>query len=349
MASNHLFESFSPQSLSDWEEKIVKDLKGKALKELSSKTVDGIEIQPHYNNENSTNTFDLTNSKNTNNWKINHVIEVSTDASLANQIALEGLRYGANSLTFKGTIENLEVLLKDIMIDIIDINFEINNPIELIDDLIEYCKNHSYNFNELNGFITKADVSFDKEVFEKLIHSKFKCIALNASRFENNINSFAECLAEYNHILGLLNEHYPVETIISKCFFKITIEQEYFTEISKLRALRLMVNKINQEYGVSKTCFIHAELSTSTWQTEDEENNLLRASTNATAAILGVCDSLYIPPFKKNAHRLSNNIHLLLMEEAYLNKVIDPAAGSYYIEYLTNELIEKSWSVFQKK
>lgn len=346
--SNTLFKDFNSQSLSDWEAKIVKDLKGKKLEELEKLSVDGIKIQPHYHKDNSPEAVTLSSERVKNDWKINHVITVGSNLKEANKIALNGLKYGANSLTFVGRITNLNELLDGIMIHIIDLHFEAHNPIEAAEELKEYCNTHSISFHELTGSIAGTNSVLDKELFELLLPTNLKCIRLNASRYENNVISFGNCLAEYNHLIGLLNDQHSEKEIINKCFFSLDIHQEYFTEVAKIRALKLMSSKINEEYGYPFSTPVYATVSTKQWQKTDEENNLLRASSSASAAIIGGCDMLYIPPFKDGAYRLSTNIQLLLKEESYLDQVKDPSSGAYFIEYLTNQIIQESWKKFQQ-
>lgn len=342
--SNDLLSSFKPTSLAKWEEKIINDLKGKALSELDHMTKDGIQIQPHYNSENSPNQYIL--NKENNDWDIVHFVNL--DDPHANKNALEGLKNGATSLFFYGKNKaDLNELLKGVMIDIISINFKIDNPILLVQDLKLFCASNNINFNQLCGSILPLNGT-NEELIDLLKDSKLKCFEINASSIDTNVDSFAKALFDLNVLIGNLNDKYSTELIASKCLVSLKIRQEYFVEIAKTRCIRLMIDRILEEYDIQTTIPVFSKVDSTNWEENDVENNLLRASTAAVAAIVGGTDSLYIPPYKNGEERVSNNVHLLLKEESFLNKVVDPSSGSYYIEYLTDELIKKSWERFQQ-
>ena len=134
------FEEFSSVSLKQWEEKISKDLKGKSISELEWTNLDNISLVPCVNKENSKNYSDSEtemkskpNTK-TNEWNINRFIKITTEKE-ANKQAVKALAEGVNSITFRGDHINLELLLKDIMIEIIAVHFIVRNPVQLITDL----------------------------------------------------------------------------------------------------------------------------------------------------------------------------------------------------------------------
>src|SRR5690606_17542318 len=122
--------------------------------------------------------------------------------------------------------------------------------------------------------------------------------------------------------------------------------------------LRLLWSALVNSYGlpgeVASRLRIH--VSTSRWHQTvfDPHVNLLRATTQAMSAVSGGCDSLCVAPFDQLyktpddfSERIARNIPVILKEEAYLDKAIDPAAGSYYVENLTREMAEKAWEFFQ--
>ena len=145
--------------------------------------------------------------------------------------------------------------------------------------------------------------------------------------------------------------------IAPRISFHFSTGSEYFPEIAKLRAARLLWSVIMNAFapGQKDSCTMRINCSTSGWNQTvlDPYNNLLRATTEAMSAILGGADSLMVLPFDHAAgdpgefsERLARNIQLILREEAYFNKVADPSAGSFYIENLTNKISENAWRVF---
>ena len=133
----------------------------------------------------------------------------------------------------------------------------------------------------------------------------------------------------------------------------------FFMEIAKIRAARLLFSALLSAYDSDHSkfpaIFIHS--ITTSWNKTlyDPNVNMLRLTTEAMAAILGGCNSLTVKPYDSwykepgdFSERIARNIQIILKEESYLDKVVDPAAGSYYIESLTDGLVENAWQLFLK-
>lgn len=149
---------------------------------------------------------------------------------------------------------------------------------------------------------------------------------------------------------------FSVENIAELMVFSFSIDSVFFMNVAKLRAARRLWSLIGQEYTQDSDRFkmdIHCETSTFTSTLFDPYVNLLRGGNQAFAAIIGGAQSLEIKPYDYPTNkttdfseRIARNIHLVLKEETLLDKVVDPAGGSYYVESLTNELVEKAWALF---
>ncbi|MEI7909101.1 MAG: methylmalonyl-CoA mutase family protein [Verrucomicrobiota bacterium] len=135
----------------------------------------------------------------------------------------------------------------------------------------------------------------------------------------------------------------------------LAVGSDYFMEIAKLRAARWLVSKVAAAYGVASPN-IHIHASTSRWNktTYDAHTNMLRVTAEAFAAVVAGVDSLHIGPYDEGvgggdefSRRIARNIHIILREECGLDHVIDPAGGSNYIEWLTDQVAAKSWAIFQ--
>jgi methylmalonyl-CoA mutase len=157
-----------------------------------------------------------------------------------------------------------------------------------------------------------------------------------------------ECLAR-----GL-----TINDIARSFTFAFSVGANMFMEISKLRAARMLWTRIIEVYGGDQDAQkmqIHARTSAYTKTVYDPYVNMLRSSTEAFAAVIGGVDSLHVSSFDEPtrksdsfSRRIARNTQLILQEEAHLNKVIDPAGGSWYVESLTNELAENAWVLFQQ-
>ncbi|MFN4147002.1 MAG: methylmalonyl-CoA mutase family protein, partial [Runella sp.] len=145
-----------------------------------------------------------------------------------------------------------------------------------------------------------------------------------------------------------------VEEILPKMYFSVSIGTNYFMEIAKLRALRFLWRRIaNQWTQEVPYTPIHAFTSTFYDAALTPNTNMLRATTEAMSAVVGGGDLLSVHAYDfvfqtpdDFSERIARNISLLLKEESYLGKTSDPAAGSYYIENLTAQLVEKAWGLF---
>jgi len=135
----------------------------------------------------------------------------------------------------------------------------------------------------------------------------------------------------------------------------LAVGSDYFMEIAKIRAARWLWSKVAASYAVPNAP-VHIHASTSKWNktTYDAHTNMLRVTAEAFAAVVAGVDSLHIGPYDEIggqtdefSRRIARNIHLILREECGLNHVIDPAGGSTYIEWLTDQIAAKSWGIFQ--
>lgn len=130
--------------------------------------------------------------------------------------------------------------------------------------------------------------------------------------------------------------------------FVFAIGTNYFFEIAKLRAARLLWARVADAFGMeSRVTRIHARTSLSGKSIYDPYTNLLRATTEALSAAVGGCDSLEVQAFRF-APRLADNLQYILKEEAHIGRVADPAGGCYYVEALTESLARESWKLFQQ-
>ncbi len=121
----------------------------------------------------------------------------------------------------------------------------------------------------------------------------------------------------------------------------------YFMEIAKLRAARLLYARLAGAYGANPETRIHAITALANKSIYDPWTNLLRSTTEALSAVLGGADSLHVQAAGYPA-RLARNVQLILKEEAHLDKVADPAGGSWFIETLTHSLAAEVWKLFQQ-
>ena len=400
MKKEKLFDQFPPVSAKEWMDKINADLKGADFsRKLVWRTNEGFEVMPFYRMEdtkklpfvnNLPGEFPYLRGKKTsnNNWLVRQNIEVN-DYREANKKALSVLMKGIDSLGFQindpesVTKKNFEDLLKDIHIEIIEVNILCNGKAkEILEILQEIVLKRGLKPEEIKGAI-EADpigrlmlngtlcvpVSTGFDYLASLTASSsilpgLKTIHLNAGIFRNAgadiVQELAYGLSSGSEYLAQLTSR-GVDPVLaaSKIRFSFSSGPDYFPEIAKLRAARLLWSVVLKGYipeGYEEIC-MNIHCVTGRWNKTlyDPHVNMLRTQTEAMSAILGGTDSLTVEPFDtvfrkpdEFSERIARNQQLILKEEAYFDKVADPAAGSYYIENLTDVIANNAWKLFVK-
>ena len=393
-----LFNEFTPVSTRQWEEKIIKDLKGKPYEKLIRKTAEGFKIKPFYREEDLEKIsfaeslpgdFPFVRGKNTakNSWLVRQDIKAD-DIYQANQKALDVRMRGVDSLGFVFSKDinpderELENLLENIRADIMELNFSGGDALKIVTAFDSMAKKYTRNLEKVKGSVHYDPLGYfslngkfqnsEKEDFDKLSGlyeagkhlPGFQLITITAHMFHNSgggiVSELAYALAMGADYLTWLTDHgLTVDEAAPKIRFHFAIGSEYFMEIAKFRAFRFLWAKVVNAYGLSdaSNAVAHIHASNSVWNKTvyDPYVNMLRTTTETMSALIGGVDSLAVLPFDATfgtpddfSERFARNQQLILKEESYFDKVTDPAAGSYYIENLTNELIHYAWNLFLK-
>lgn len=323
------------------------------------------------------------NKVDNNEWYVRQDIEVS-DVVTANKKALEVLNKGVTSLGFcmshkvEMTATNIEKLLSGITLSAVEVNFQVGRrSVELVPVFIDYVKKSGYKAEDVKGSVNLDTVGHlvkrgtfcfgdnasalakVKAVVEQLkALPNFKAITIHGSYFNNAGASIVQSLA-YSLAIGadymtwLTDAGVSAADAASKIKFNFAVSSNYFMEIAKFRAARLLWAKIVDSYGAQVTMDIHAETAKFNMAAYDPHTNMLRATTEAMSAAIGSVDSLTVNPFDITfesqtdfAERIARNLQTVLQEESYFNKIVDPSAGSYYIETLTDSIVTEAWKLF---
>jgi methylmalonyl-CoA mutase len=149
-----------------------------------------------------------------------------------------------------------------------------------------------------------------------------------------------------------------IDEIAPRIRFSISVGSNYFMEIAKLRSLRHLWAQVIEAFGgAAESASVHIHSRTANWNKTlfDPYVNVLRGTTEAFSAIVGGCDGLHVSPFDETirtpdeqSRRTAKNTQIILQEECDLTRVIDPAGGSWYVEWLTDQISQKAWELFQK-
>lgn len=388
-----LFDQFPPISKEEWKAKVEADLKGADFqKKLVWRTNEGFNVQPMYMADDikDLKTTDslpgefpyVRGTKTNNDWHTRQEI-CAEDLAAANEKAKEVLNKGVDSLGFHLhkalNADEIAVLLNEIYLDAVEVNFVCcpSTAVETAKALVEYLTknncldkfNGSLNFNPFKRLLNKG-VDFEAcpvETAKQLIEivapvKNIRVIAVD-SYLLNNAGAYIYqelgcALAWGNQWLEMLTDAgVDVDTAARQIKFNMGVSSNYFMEIAKFRAARMLWAQIVKKYEPKCDCSckmrIHANTTEYNQTVYDAYVNLLRSTTESMSAVIGGVDSMTTTPFDKAyktpddfSERLARNQQALLREESHLNKVVDPAGGSYYVETLTVAIAEQAWKTF---
>ncbi len=320
-------------------------------------------------------------------WEVRQDIHVQNPAE-ANRIAIDAVERGATSLGFCAkqitTIDDMATLLKGIYINAVSINFMCSKDyLSLLKLYVEYARREGYDPKELCGSTDfdmfrfalthgkfhrgeEGDLQAAKELVEYAHEAlpKFRVLTINGQLLHNAGSNIVQelgfSLAAANELVARLTDMgCKAHRVASRIQLSVGVGSTYFMEIAKIRAARLLWSKIVEQYKPECDCayklFINATTSRWNQSVYDPYVNMLRSTTEAMSSAVAGADSISVLPFDnayKEAddfgYRIARNQQLLLKEESYLDKIVDPAAGSYYIENLTNEIARGAWEHFLK-
>lgn len=328
--------------------------------------------------------FTRGNKTNSNNWLVRQDIQVD-DVQSANEKAL-GIRLkGVDSLGFqlgKKTLsfELVDSLLNNIRADVMELNFSTNFPLELVKIIDELAKKYNRDLDKIRGSVefdpigeycvsVAAQKNFDNKLkqLEDVVHASsllknFHPITVDGSVFQDSgsgiVSQLAFTLAKgADYLTYLTSKSFEIDEIAPKIRFHFSVGSNYFMEIAKFRAARYLWSKIVNAYGLSDAdnaaMFIHCSNSSFNKTVYDPYVNMLRTTTETMSSVIGGIDSMSVLPFNAVfekttvfSERVARNQQLVLKGESYFDKVVDPAAGSYFIENLTNNIIHETWKLF---
>ena len=247
-------------------------------------------------------------------------------------VAAEEQGVAKSSLT--GTIQN--DILKEFMVR----NTYIYPPepsMRIVSDIIEYTSKEMPKFNSISisGYhMHEAGANLVQELAFTLADGK-------------------------EYVKAALSKGMDIDAFAGRLSFFFAIGMNFFMEVAKLRAARILWSKIMKEFNPKKPSSsllrVHCQTSGVSLQEKDPYNNIVRTSYEALAATLGGTQSLHTNAFDEAmglptefSSRIARNTQLIMQEELGITKVIDPLAGSYYVENLTYELTQKAWELIQE-
>ena len=341
MENNKLFAEFPEVSTQEWEEVIIKDLKGADYeKKLIWKTLEGFDVKPYYRAEDLA-TLEYLNGnpaqapfvrgykKTTNAWDVRQDV-IECDIATANAIALAGIERGVNSLGLVAknvkTSADMKALLKGINLEEVKINFfKSEDYLETLKLFIEEVKSQNVDREKIKGSIdfdayayALANGKFYEDLsksYDRLVEimnlvkeniPAFDVLTINGRAFNNAgasiVQELAYTLAAANdYLYNLTQKGIPAHSVGYRTVFAFATGSNYFMEIAKLRAARLLWTKIMEQYAPKcETAYqlhIHTESSFYNKTIYDPYVNMLRTTTETMSAAIAGADSISVYPF----------------------------------------------------
>ena len=390
----NLFDMFPPISTDEWMAKINVDLKGADFnKKLVWRTNEGFNVMPFYRKEDLEGLPTLgtmpgefpyvRGTRDNNDWLIRQHIQGSTAAEVLTN-ARHAIDRGVESIgiCLCGDLapEALPEILKGLDLKKIEVNVNCcpGKAVEVAELMVAEIKAQdaaedfcgSIDFNPFKRLL-KRGLEFPKDIKETSLAlyntvkdiKNFRCFAVN-SYMLNNAGAYITQELGYALAWGAEWMTILTEAGLSACEvamrikFNMGISSNYFMELAKFRAGRMLWAEIVKAYGAcDEGCkmFVHAITSQFNQTIYDAHVNLLRSMTETMSAALAGVNSIETLPFDLQfkqpdefSERIARNQQLLLREESHLNKVVDPAGGSYYVEVLTTSIAREAWKVFNE-
>jgi methylmalonyl-CoA mutase len=387
-------QSFPLQTDDDWKLKAEESLKGKSIQTLHTTTYENITLKPLYSQEDETHATQFPGGEDfrrgihslgyfENKWKIAQNISYQTPSELVERLE-KAIQRGQTALSFElndSLFDYEHVFLKIIK------EYAVKYPLAIdgkeflskgLDSIAGLDPNEYPNIlgffatDPISSFAHDGEIPQNSEVFfsdwAKTIiaaNQQFpnvRTVLINSSIYHNGGANAVQELAiaaatGVFYLQHLLENSESLNQALSKMIFQFSIGSNFFMEIAKLRAARILWSKISEAYGAEgewRGMEIIAQTSSFTKTIYDPHVNLLRAGNEALAAVLGGIQYLQVDPYDQItgstnfSERIAQNTQLILQEEANLQKVIDPAGGSWYIEKLTKELADHAWKLFKE-
>ena len=392
-----LFTEFPPVPTEKWEEVITADLKGADYeRKLVWKTGEGFNVRPYYRAENlegikflgsQAGEFPYVRGTRAHNrWRVHQTVSVVCPKE-ANAEALKILNAGVDSLGFciaseAFTAADLDTLLGEICIPAVQLTFCGQKTADVAEFVLAKIEKEGIAKEDVRiafcidplvkGLSTKGDFCSPNgekcfariaELIRKTKEYKhIRVVTVSGQIFGNSGSTIVEELAfvlsaGHDYLVRLMDAGLTIEEAARKLRFSFSVSSNYFMEIAKFRAARMLWANIVKGYNPEKNCAckmqIHAETSKWNQTVYDPYVNMLRGTTEAMSAAIGGVYSLEVTPFDaafenptEFSKRIARNVELLLKNESHFDQVVDPAGGSYYVENLTQSIAAEAWKLF---
>ncbi|HEX6593397.1 MAG TPA: methylmalonyl-CoA mutase family protein [Bacillota bacterium] len=351
--------SFKQADYATWQEVAAKSLRGRTVDTLTTMTEENIEIQPLYTIEQLDNYSDekvqqmiqaVRQGKAKDQWVVAQQLYATTGELFLEQLD-DSLKRGNEAVVYDGSQpiaweeEQLEKLAQIVIrIPVYALNVAKDDLFLTIFERIPEEKRSS-----VQGAVSGESIVLPGG------YRKVRTICADSRQIHHDgADSVTELATTLAKAAEVATSYEDFSTFADKFFVRFSIDTHFFMEIAKIRAFRVLWQTFSEAYGETKNrpVPVYSETSLRSYSKLDPYVNLLRAGNEALSAVLGGTDILTVHPHDiltgvtPNSFRLARNVQLVIKEETLVGEVTDPAGGSYFIESLTKQLVEKAWNFF---
>lgn len=381
--SESLFAEFNPSNYREWKSAVEKELKGQDYEsQLLIEVEEGIVVEPLYTSETQSTSNEKPNTAIRSECANEQIIDLKIGIQKANEKALRVLNAGVNAITFSGRVSSyadFKNLLQNIGVPFIQLAFiRAENYTDLAQFLIQLVKENNWDKNNIRGYFGidpigdlfshgkwnqdeesdfKTGIEVSKLIAEEL--PQFRSLTVSASLLHNAGADFSEEIAVSTAIgIEYIDRLSKAGISLDRCVRLVQINTaagpELLHELAKFRAMRMLWSRVVSAYPnqtLKNLPYFRGETSVLYSSALDAHTNLLRASTEVFAMMNANLNGILVLPYNEAepeeenefAERIARNIFLILRDEAYLERTLDPSAGAYFIEELSNQLLKKSF------
>ncbi len=363
-----LFSEFPPITRDEWKAKATSELNDTPYESIIWHTPEGFKLEPWYSSAEKVHHLPIPLNRSINSWKSCFLVTVNNPAQ-ANAEALRYLKQDARALEFcftdpaLFTAEHLGALLAGIELPAISLYFSgALPPAAQLFERLSSLKGFQDASGALLAPLPETNPEVDRDI-AALIHShpRFTLLSIDATPFHEEgataSQEIAYALAGASDLIHrFLQAGITAGEAATSMEIILSVGSSHFTELAKPRALRYLLGHLLKAYGAplgTPRPRLFARTSARNRSLLDPYTNILRLTSEAVSAILGGYETLQLRVFDDGlsvepevARRITGNIHLVLKEEGLLDRVVDPAGGSNYIETLTRELAASAWGLF---
>ncbi|MEQ8339377.1 MAG: methylmalonyl-CoA mutase family protein [Cyclobacteriaceae bacterium] len=372
--TSNIFSGFKPLAKAEWRSNVLADLKsGDFDEQLVWNTYEDFSVQPYYARE-DLKSPSLVDAPRDRTWisyqeiYVNDVVQANKEAHVALSLDVGGILFSVDKQV------HISQLLKGIDLEKVEVSFSGREAIQVTRDYFDYLSNQNISPDKISGYcdhdiLSKWITSGSELIYKGLedlvkLTSKapgFSVIHIHSGDFVNAGSNFTQELAftmnkMVEYIDQLTEAGLTVKEVVSNISLEMATTGDFFFEIAKFQAVKNLYQSILKAYGIEEEK-IPVMASGSLWSKSRYEMhvNMIRNTSEAMSAILGGCDALLVKPHDRIgrqttafSERIAANISNLFREESYLDKIENPASGSYYLESLTGLLIHHALDLFKQ-